>query len=276
MAYTHLNPGKELEVSEHAYFHYEDNAEVAEFVTLSLEELKQRETDSITEEKAIYSKLCEIIAQWHQQASHTLNLKKAQEYLHVLPTWHTSNQWKEGAYNWYEISNMVYKMTYRIEERADYRSPKKPPPIYWELTWDIYFNTPKNPDYSGSGRKIAGQRDKKFRVKADMEKYLDGRIKAYAHLFTEISPPIPKEHEKRFCINGVLLPGYTVESPELLEPDKEQVDDLLSLLLDEDIGGEAPELPPDPQPEEKTPEAVWSRNRQQRQRSGRTPQAPAR
>ena len=51
-----------------------------------------------------------------------------------------------------------------------------------------------------------------------MEKYLQGRINAYIHLFKEISPPIPAEHEKRFCVNGVLLPGYTVEAPgEIIE-----------------------------------------------------------
>ena len=111
--------------------------------------------------------------------------------------------------------------------------------------------------------------------KAEMEKYLRGRIKAYSHLFTEISPPIPKKDQKHFLINGTLFKGYTVESPELFEPDKEQVDDLLSLLLEEDISGKALEPPP-AQPEEKTPEAVWSKNRRQRQRSGKTPQPPAR
>lgn len=275
MAYTHLDPGEKLEVFELAHFDYKDNAEMAEFVTLTSEELKRRETDSIAQEKALYSQLCEIIARWHQQASRTLNLRKAQKYLRVAPALHTSNQWKEREYNWNELSNMVYKMTYHIEERTDWRSHQKPRPTFWALTWDVYFNTPKDPDYSGSGRKIAGQRDKRFMVKADMEKYLNGRIKAYAHLFTEISPPIPKEHEKRFYVNGVLLPGYTVESPKLLAPDKEQVDDLLSLLSDEDIGGEALEPPP-AQPERQTPEAVWSRNRQQRQRSGKTPRPPTR
>ena len=81
-----------------------------------------------------------------------------------------------------------------------------------------------------------------------MEKYLQGRIAAYSHLFTEISPPIPEEAQRRFCINGVLLPGYTVETPELTRPDAKNVEDLLSLLDDED-------LPPSPQPEEPEPPA---------------------
>ena len=34
------------------------------------------------------------------------------------------------------------------------------------------------------------------------------------HLFTEISPPIPKEYEHHFMVHGTLLPGYTVEGLE--------------------------------------------------------------
>ena len=42
-------------------------------------------------------------------------------------------------------------------------------------------------------------------------KYLDGRKKAYSHLFTEISPPIPKEYEHHFMVHGTLLPGYRLK-----------------------------------------------------------------
>ena len=68
-----------------------------------------------------------------------------------------------------------------------------------------------------------------------MEKYLQGRIAAYAHLFTEISPPIPEEHKRRFYVNSVLLPGYTVETPVSDHPDPNAVDDLLSYLDDDDM-----------------------------------------
>ena len=53
-------------------------------------------------------------------------------------------------------------------------------------------------------------------------------VKAYAHLFTEISPPIPKGQEGRFSVNGILLPGYTVEAS--LE---ERVEEMLSFLEDD-------------------------------------------
>ena len=86
-----------------------------------------------------------------------------------------------------------------------------------------------------------------------MDKYLQGRINAYAHLFTEISPPIPKGEEKRFSVNGILLPGYTVEVPE--PTPQEVADSLLDLLDDEDLGlpsqpeeAEPPPAVPPPQP----------------------------
>lgn len=47
-----------------------------------------------------------------------------------------------------------------------------------------------------------------------MEKYLNGRIKAYDRLFTEISPPIPQEYADYFKVNGMLMPDYTIEGEE--------------------------------------------------------------
>ena len=153
---------------------------------------------------------------------------------------------------------MVYKMTYRSYEETDYRSNIKPRPVYWELSWYVTFNTPQNPDYSGNGRQLAGQQGKKFKDRAEMEKYLQGRIKAYSHLFTEISPPIPEDARRRFCVNGVLLPGYTVDTPELTRPDEKNVDSLLSLLEDEDIisGPPLEEPAPAAQPVPAAPKAA--------------------
>ena len=51
-----------------------------------------------------------------------------------------------------------------------------------------------------------------------MQKYLDGRIKAYSHLFTEISPPVPKEYADGFRVNNQILPGYTIEGEEPKPP----------------------------------------------------------
>lgn len=257
MAYTHLDPGRELEISARIYFS-PTQMDISELVKLSPEQLKAQEEDSVEQEKAIYEKFHEIEKEWAKQAMLTVSLRKAQEYLRIPAPSHTSNQWAEKEYDWHEISNMVYKMTYRIYEGTDYRSNIKPRPVYWELSWYVTFNTPQNPDYSGNGRQLAGQQGKKFKDRAEMEKYLQGRIKAYSHLFTEISPPIPEDARRRFCVNGVLLPGYTVDTPKLTRPDEKNVDSLLSLLEDEDIisGPPLEEPAPAAQPVPAAPKAA--------------------
>ena len=256
MAHTHLDPGQELEISARIYFS-PSQMDISELVKLSPEQLKAQEADSVEQEKVIYEKFNKIEKEWAKQAMLTLSLRKAQEYLRTPVTSHTSNQWTKSEYDWHEISNMVYKMSYRIYEGTDYRSYVKPRPVYWELSWYVTFNTPKNPDYSGNGWQIAGQQGKKFKDRAEMEKYLQGRIKAYSHLFTEISPPIPEDAQKRFCINGVLLPGYTVETPVPDRPDEKNVEDLLSLLEDGDMDAlpqpEDPAPPPEPPPRRQAP-----------------------
>ena len=63
-----------------------------------------------------------------------------------------------------------------------------------------------------------------------MEKYVQGRIKAYSHLFTEISPPIPEEHLEPFVLYGHLLPGYTKASDVVKEVEKPSVKDKLKDL----------------------------------------------
>ena len=68
-----------------------------------------------------------------------------------------------------------------------------------------------------------------------MEKYLRGRIAAYADLFVEICPPIPEEHKGRFSINGQLMRGYTVATKEPERLDQGQVDALLDCLDDADM-----------------------------------------
>lgn len=83
-------------------------------------------------------------------------------------------------------------------------------PVAWYVTWDLYINSPKD----GYGKKIAGQNQKRYTDKAAAMKYLEGRKKSYSHLFTEVSPPVPKEYERHFTVYGALLPGYTVEGQE--------------------------------------------------------------
>lgn len=234
--------GEKLKICE--YHHFSPvRIDVSSLVSLPPEELKQLENDSVAKEKAIYSRVLDAVQEWKQQADRTLAYRKAQEYLKINPVSHTSNQIAAKNYGWHEISNMVYKFTWKIEERT--RRNQGNTSILWEVSWYLTFNTIPNPDNSGPGWQITGQSRKLFKDKTSIEKYLNGRIAAYAHLFTEISPPVPADARKRFCVNGVLLPGYTVAAPELTQPDKKTVEDLLALLDDEDVNClPQPEEPP--------------------------------
>ena len=117
---------------------------------------------------------------------------------------HSSNKWVKAKdeFDYNRISNRVYKMSYRIYERSSWRTDTKK----YEVRWDIYTNRPQ----SQNSYKVAGQ-ERVCSTREEAEKYIQGRIKAYSHLFTEISPPIPKELEKSFMVYGQLLPGYITE-----------------------------------------------------------------
>lgn len=225
MSYTHLTPGVELEIASHVY-HGENKTGVAALVVLSMEELKQLEQDSMKQEDMIFQSMCSLLPDWTTQAIATVTIREAMAYLKTRPVEHTSNQWIDKEYDVHEISNMVYIMTWRVYERTGWnRATQRSEIKGWELRWSVCFNTVYNPDDTRAGRQIAGQDGKVFKDKAVMEKYLQGRIAAYAHLFTEISPPIPKGEEGRFSVNGVLLPGYSTEVT---------VEDLLDLLDEKD------------------------------------------
>ena len=276
MAYTHLKPGEELELSERVYY-FQKGDNVPTLVTFPMDELIRLEQESVEQERAIYGRLLDLAKEWGKRASQTVALRQAQGYLRTLPSPHTSNQWKETEHGCHALSNMVYSFTWRVYERTTWDSKAgKSVPVAWELSWYLTFNTPQDPDCTESGRQIAGQQGKVFKDTADMDKYLQGRIKAYAHLFTELSPPIPKEHEKRFHINGVLLPGYTVENPDALKPDETKVDELLAFLDDEDIGDVPLSPPPEPEPETPSPQAIWEKHRKQRTGASQRKQSPAR
>lgn len=244
MAYTHIDPGKELQISEHIYS-YAGKLDISGLVTLSLAELAAQEQASAEKEKEFFGKIKSIVTEWRAQAQETNRLRQAQQYLMASPAEHTSNCWTEDQYGHHKISNMVYSMWWRTSENTRYdRAAQRSITYSWEVSWYLTYNTPRNPDNSGNGRQLAGQDRKRFTDKADMEKYLQGRINHYAHLFTEISPPIPKGQEGRFSVNGVLLPGYTVEAPE--PTPQEVADDLLDFLEDGDMDTS-------PEPETKEP-----------------------
>lgn len=271
---SQLKPGEELRFSEHIY-RSPTSQDISDLIQFSIDELIEKEQASIGEEEKIYAKMCDLTNEWLEQAAETIRIRKAKQFLFIPSAKHTNNQWRLDEYGWYEISNRVYRMTYHIYEGTTDRSHKKARTAYWDLSWSVMLNTPSNPDNGAYRRKIAGQNDKRFFDKSSMEKYLQGRIAAYQHLFTELSPLIPKEHKNCFCVNGILLPGYTVEDPNVLKPNEAEIDALL-VFADGELGVEAPVSPPEPQTEQPSPQAVWEKHRKQRTGSSQRKQPPAR
>lgn len=243
MGYYRLEPGCELNIREYVYFE-RGKPEFPQLTELSAEELEKRRVDSIGVEKELCRKVDAAVTEWIRQAQQTQQYTKALQYIRTPPVRHTSNQWQTDQYGQHEMSNMVYRFWWREYERTRWdRALNKSVTTGCEVTWYLLFNTPENSDESSRGIQIAGQERKAFPDRAAMEKYLQGRIHAYAHLFTEISPPIPEEHKRRFYINGQLMRGYTIEVKESEQPDKAQVSALLDCLDDLDIE----ELPGAPQ-----------------------------
>ena len=203
-----LEPADRLKLERHIYM-TDEKTDISRLTVLPLERLQELRERSAAAEQELFDSLRGQADLWDKQAAVTLLINKAIEYSKVPAVVHSSNQWVKDNVNSdrQSMSNMVYKMAYHINEKTSYnRAAGKSAPSGYELRWDIYTNNPGQRRFA----KIAGQ-EKSFADKADMDKYLAGRIKAYAHLFTEISPPVPPEYKKGFSVNGQLLPGYTVQ-----------------------------------------------------------------
>ena len=211
-SYDHddLEPASTMRIERQIYFE-SGKADLSEAVKLPLAELLSLRAESAAAEQEVFDRLKEQAAAWEEQAGRTLFLDKALEYARTLPVTHTTNQWEAPDEYRHIRSNMVYQMDYSISENTRYDSAaQKSVPYSWTLRWSLRTNAP------GSYRqaKIAGQDRKVFASREELDKYLNGRIKAHEHYFTEISPAIPKEYADYFKVNGCLLPGYTIEGEE--------------------------------------------------------------
>lgn len=211
-SYDHddLEPASTMRIERRIYFE-SGKADLSEMVKLPLAELLSLRAESAAAEQEVFDRLKEQAAAWEEQAGRTLFLDKALEYARTLPVTHTANQWEAPDEYRHIRSNMVYQMDYSISENTRYDSAApKSVPYSWTLRWSLRTNAP------GSYRqaKIAGQDRKVFSSREELDKYLNGRIKAHEHYFTEIFPAIPKEYADYFKVNGCLLPGYTIEGEE--------------------------------------------------------------
>ena len=205
-----LEPASTMRIERRIYFE-SGKADLSEMVKLPLAELLSLRAESAAAEQEVFDRLKAQAAAWEEQAGRTLFLDKALEYARTLPVTHTANQWEAPDEYRHIRSNMVYQMDYSISENTRYDSAaKKSIPYSWTLRWSLYTNAP----HGNRREKIAGQDRKVFASREELDKYLNGRIKAHDHYFTEISPAIPKEYADCFKVNGCLLPGYTIEGEE--------------------------------------------------------------
>ena len=211
-SYDHdkLEAAETMRIERRIYFEAKDG-DIAPYASLPIAQLLSMRSESAAAEQAIFDSLKEQAAAWEEQAGKTLLLDKALEYVRTPHVQHTSNEWQENEYNRHTRSNRVYQMNYYIYENTRYdREKQESVPYSYSLTWGVYTNSPNR----NGQAKIAGQDRKTFADRAAMEKYLNGRIKAYDRLFTEISPPIPQEYADYFKVNGQLMPDYTIEGEE--------------------------------------------------------------
>ena len=209
-----LDAADKMKIERGIYFDTK-GADISPLTALSLAELMKLREESAAAEQTVFENLKVQASAWEEQAGKTLLFDKAIEYARIPEVKHTANKWQDEDNDRHIISNRVYKMSYHVYENTRYdKAAQKSIPYSYTLSWNIYTNSPH-----GYGQaKIAGQDRKVFADRAAMEKYLNGRIKAYEELFTEISPAIPPEYAEQFRVNGQLLPGYTVEGEEIKQP----------------------------------------------------------
>ena len=209
-----LDAADKMKIERGIYFETKD-ADISPLTALPLAELVKLREESAVAEQTVFENLKVQASAWEEQAGKTLLFDKAIEYARIPEVKHTANKWQDEDNDRHTISNRVYKMSYHVYENTRYdKAAQKSIPYSYTLSWNVYTNSPH-----GYGQaKIAGQDRKVFADRAAMEKYLNGRIKAYEKLFTEIAPAIPPEYAEQFRVNGQLLPGYTVEGEEIKQP----------------------------------------------------------
>ena len=170
-----LSAGATLKV-EHTIIVNE--TDILNLISQPLEKIQAMRDNNVKKETAAFEKVRQSARDWEKKAAITRQFDRAIEYLQVPEVSHSSNKWvnDRDCYNYdcTSISNMVYKMTYRMYDYTSWRSEKT---RRWEVKWSIGTNSPV-----GHNNCIAEQ-ERSFKDKAEAEKYIQGRIKAYSHLF---------------------------------------------------------------------------------------------
>ncbi len=223
---TSHNPGVSVVLTRKIGFN-PGVADMAPVVEKGIGTLTAERKASVAKEKELYERILKLGDEWVLQAAQTLLIDKAIEYLKVPEIPHTSNVWTVGKDGVHEISNRVYLMKYVIQPNSKVKASG------WIASWCVLYNVQEGirkqlPLYSYT---VAAQEKKKYEDESAAKRYVQGRVDAFAHLFTELSPPVPEKEKFLFSFNGHLLPGYT------LAPHEPTPDELLAFVDERDIGG---------------------------------------
>ena len=190
---------------------YAVQSDLTELISKSPEELSVMLNKALDAEEKAYKKVITASYGWEPKAMATRLIERAMEYQNTPEVQHSSNQWVSKDDTHKDISNKVYHMHIFSHEYSSWRTTSK----RWETKWYLSTNSPIE-----GANPIIAQSERSFKTKEEMDKYIQGRIKAYSHLFTEISPPIPDELLRAFKLHGHLLPGYTKASDVVKQRDE--------------------------------------------------------
>lgn len=202
---TMLREGSYLDVQRSLVYRGE-RADFTPFLNVPLKDLEQQLKASMAEEQKIYEQLQEQAKTWDKHGAQTLLLQRAIEYLKVPEVKHTANEWKQQEDGSWEISNLVYKMTFNIVKFGD----------EWKLSWELSYTAPGLSvgywEYTRSPRqRIEYEGSKKYKTLEGAQKYIQSKFDQYADRFEVLSPSIPREAKHLFSVNGQLLQGYTIK-----------------------------------------------------------------
>ena len=167
---TLLREGAYLDI-QRSLFYRGERADFTPFLNVPLKELEKQLKASKAEEQKIYDQLKEAAGAWDEHGAQTLLLEKAIEYLKVPEVKHTSNEWKQQEDGSWEISNLVYKMTFSIVKFGD----------EWKLAWELSYTAPGlsvgHWEYTRSPRqRIEYEGSKKYKTLEGAQKYIQSKF----------------------------------------------------------------------------------------------------
>ena len=120
-----LSAGATLKV-EHTIIVNE--TDILNLISQPLEKIQAMRDNNVKKETAAFEKVRQSARDWEKKAAITRQFDRAIEYLQVPEVSHSSNKWvnDRDCYNYdcTSISNMVYKMTYRMYDYTSWRSEK--------------------------------------------------------------------------------------------------------------------------------------------------------